>query len=377
MKKKILFVTGTRADFGKIKSLIASVHASTQFEEYVYVCGMHLLDKFGATYEEVLKEKYKNIFVAYDSIVSENMSINLSEVTKSLTGYVLRVKPDMIVVHGDRTDALAGAIVGALNNIKVAHIEGGELSGTIDESIRHAISKFAHFHFVCNAEAKKRLIQLGEEESRIYVIGSPDIDIMMSDALPSLESARKRYGIGFGNYGILMYHPVTTETALLKNNIANVVSAVLESGKNMIVIYPNNDSGCQIILNEYSRFEGKKNIKVFPSLRFEYFLVLLKNAEFIMGNSSAGIRESGIYGVPSIDLGTRQSGRYSVTVADNIQHVNEVKKDVLFAISETDKFKKSSFIFGEGNSTEKFMSVINESEFWNKEIQKHFVDRGI
>lgn len=377
MKKKILFITGTRADFGKIKSLINCVHNSENFEEYVYVCGMHLLDKFGATYEEVLKENYQNVFVAYDSIVSEIMSINLSEVTKSLTGYVLRIKPDLIIVHGDRTDALAGAIVGALNNIKVAHIEGGELSGTIDESIRHAISKFAHFHFVCNSEAKKRLIQLGEEESRIYIIGSPDIDIMVSDTLPTLKDACDRYDIHFEKYGILMYHPVTTETDKLKNNISNVVSAVLKSGKNMIVIYPNNDSGSQIILNEYLRLENRSNIRVFPSLRFEYFLVLLNNAEFIIGNSSAGIRESGIYGVPSIDLGTRQSGRYSLSMAKNIQHVNEEEEDILSAIDKTSHYKNSSFIFGEGNSTEKFLEIISNSEFWNKKIQKHFVDHDI
>ncbi len=351
MKKKLLFVTGTRADFGKMKSLIGSVHNSEKFEEYVYVCGMHLLEKFGSTYEEVLKENYSNVFVAYDSIVSDNMSINLSEVTKSLTGYVLRIKPDMILVHGDRTDALAGAIVGALNNIKVAHIEGGELSGTIDESIRHAISKFAHFHFVCNDEAKRRLIQLGEEDDRIYIIGSPDIDIMMSKSLPSIDEARKRYEIDFKEYGILMYHPVTTEIDKLKSNISNVVSAVLKSGKNMLVIYPNNDSGSQIILNEYARFENNGKIRLFPSLRFEYFLVLLKNSQFILGNSSAGIRESGIYGVPAIDLGTRQSGRYSFNSVKNIQHVKETETDILSAISKIADYKKTSYIFGSGNST--------------------------
>ena len=186
--KKLLFITGTRADYGKIKALIREVEASEEFEAFIYVSGMHLLKVFGNTYKEVLKDKFKNVYADFSLTQSGNMSYDLGDVVCHLTSYVDHIHPDMIIVHGDRIDALAGAVVGALNNIRVAHIEGGEVSGTIDESIRHAISKFAHLHFVCNEEAKKRLIQLGEEEKRIYVIGSPDIDIMLSDQLPALST---------------------------------------------------------------------------------------------------------------------------------------------------------------------------------------------
>ena len=188
--KKIMFVTGTRADYGKMKSLMKMLDQSSKFEVFVFVCGMHLLKTFGSTYEEVQKDNYKNIYVAYGLSESSDPSHNLGSTINCLSGYVSNIEPDMIVVHGDRMDALAGAVVGALHNVKVAHIEGGELSGTIDESIRHAISKFAHIHFVCTEEAKNRLIQLGEEKDRIFVIGSPDIDIMMSNTLPSLEEAK-------------------------------------------------------------------------------------------------------------------------------------------------------------------------------------------
>lgn len=136
--------------------------------------------------------------------MTDNMSYNLGVVLMNLD--VMRAdKPDMIVVHGDRIDALAGAVTGALNNILVAHIEGGEISGTIDDSIRHAISKFAHLHFVCNEEAKKRLLQMGEQKERIFVIGSPDIDIMLSDTLPSLQQAYEKYEVDFDTYSIFMY----------------------------------------------------------------------------------------------------------------------------------------------------------------------------
>ncbi|MBO6214071.1 MAG: UDP-N-acetylglucosamine 2-epimerase (hydrolyzing), partial [Lachnospiraceae bacterium] len=209
--KKILFITGTRADYGKIKSLIKAVEAEPDLEAYVYVSGMHLIDKFGNTYIEVLKDKFKNTYVDFSQNHTGSMSYDLGNVICNLTGYAKHVEPDMIVVHGDRIDALAGAIVGALNNYRVAHIEGGELSGTIDESIRHAISKFSHIHFVSNEEAKNRLIQMGEHAEDIYAIGSPDIDIMLSDELPDIEFVKKYYEIDFDKYAILMYHPVTTE----------------------------------------------------------------------------------------------------------------------------------------------------------------------
>lgn len=372
--KKILFITGTRADYGKMKPLMRRLSDDENFETFIFVCGMHLSETFGSTYDEVLRDNYNNTYVAYGLSQTQNMSVNLGNTITVLSGYVENIKPDMIVVHGDRMEALAGAVVGALHNVIVAHIEGGELSGTIDESIRHAISKFAHIHFVCTEEARNRLIQLGEESERIYVIGSPDIDIMMSANLPSLESAKDRYEISFDKYGILMYHPVTTEYDIIDQNIEHVVDGVLKSGKQFVVVFPNNDLGSEVILNEYKRFRNNANFRVFPSLRFEFFLTLLKNAEFIIGNSSAGIRESGIYGIPAIDIGTRQSGRYSTATVKNIQHINEDIDEIINAISDVNNYRTSSFIFGNGNSTNKFMEIVKSKEFWNIKIQKKFVD---
>lgn len=372
--KKILFITGTRADYGKIKSLIRAIEKSSQFEAYVYVSGMHLLEKYGSTYHEILKDNYTNVFIALGQHYSNSMSYNLGDVICNLTGYVENIRPDMILVHGDRIDALAGAIVGAFNNILVGHIEGGEISGTIDDSIRHAISKFAHIHFVSNEEAKKRLIQLGEDTSHIHVIGSPDIDLMLSPDLPTQEKALEYYNIPFQHYGIFMYHPVTTEYKVIGSHIQTVVDALIQSAKNYIVIYPNNDLGTEVILNEYKRFEGKDNFRVFPSIRFEYFLTLLKYADFMIGNSSAGIRETGIYGIPSIDIGTRQKDRYDPTILKNIQSVPEDRDAILNAIANTNSHHFQGGGFGLGKSTDTFMHILNSTELWYKNLQKHFVD---
>lgn len=372
--KRIVFITGTRADYGKTKSLMKCVEASDSFELYIYVSGMHLLEQFGSTYREIVKDDYKNVYIAFGIVNSKIMSYDLGDAVCNLTGYVRNIRPDLIVVHGDRIDALAGAMVGALNNIKVAHIEGGELSGTIDESIRHAISKFSHIHLVCNEEACKRLIQLGENRERIYIIGSPDIDIMLSEQLPSLQECKERYTIGYDSYGILMYHPVTTEHHSIHRHIKEVVDAVIDSGMNYIVIYPNNDLGSDGIINEYYRIEGNPHFRVFPSIRFEYFLTLLKHADFMIGNSSAGIRETCAYGIPAIDIGTRQQGRYCVASAKNIQHTKENSKEIERAIKNREAYRIQSNHFGDGNSTERFIDILNSDEMWEFEIQKQFVD---
>ncbi len=373
-KKKLVFITGTRADYGKMKPLMQMLEESDKFEVFVFVCGMHLAKKFGSTYEEIIKDGYTNIHIAYGLKQFFDTSVNLGNTISYFSGYIDSIEPDMIVVHGDRMEALAGAVVGALHNIMVGHIEGGEVSGTVDESIRHAISKFAHIHFVCTEEARKRLIQLGEEKNRIHVIGSPDIDIMMSKNLPNLQDAKKRYDIEFEKYSILMYHPVTTEYDSISDKIQKIVDGVIESNTNYIVIYPNNDLGSEIILHEYERLRENKKFRVFPSLRFEFFLTLLKYADFMIGNSSAGIREAGIYGVPAIDIGTRQNGRYHKETSKNIIHIKENKDEIQNAIKNIKTHAIETCLFGDGKSTLHFYEIIDNQEFWNTEIQKHFVD---
>lgn len=373
-KKRVLFITGTRADYGKIKSLMKTMDRSEAYDVYIYVSGMHLLPQYGSTYKEVLKDNYENVHVAFGQQHTEDMSFNLGIVLTHLSGYVSQIHPDMILVHGDRIDALAGALVGALNNILVAHIEGGEVSGTIDDSIRHAISKFAHLHFVCNEAAKRRLMQLGESEERIFVIGSPDIDVMLSNDLPSLETVKTYYEIPFSSYGIFLYHPVTTELEQLAEHTRIIIDALKASGRNYIVVYPNNDMGSEIILNQVKRLKEEKQFVVYPSIRFEYFLTLLKNADVIIGNSSAGIRESGIYGVPAVDIGTRQQGRYDINKLPNILHVTEDKQEILQALHETERHRIRCHDFGLGKGTEKFLEVIRAESIWKYGIQKVFVD---
>lgn len=373
--KKILFLTGTRADYGKLKSLMRQVEKSQKFELHIFVTGMHMLSKYGSTWKELKKDGFINIYHFINQKENSYMDIALSNTILGLSNYVDELKPDMIIIHGDRLEALAGAIVGSFNNIKVAHIEGGEVSGTIDEAIRHSITKLSHLHLVSNKEAKKRIIQLGEPDETIFIIGSPDIDIMISDNLPSIEEVKKQYDISFENYAILMYHPVTTEVNNLQENIKSLVDIIIKVKKSFVVIYPNNDYGSNIILNEYIRFNRNNHFKVLPSMRFEYFLTLLKHCDFMIGNSSAGVRETGVYGIPSIDIGNRQKGRYNPSELRNIIHVDENNRnDLLNAIGKVGELKVISGTFGDGKSDEKFIEILEDDKVWELEIQKNFND---
>lgn len=368
--RKIVFLTGTRADFGKIKALIQSVEDHTDFQPFIFVTGMHLLEEYGYTLIEVERCGFKNISTFHNHTDEATMDLTLAKTINGFSEYIKNVQPDLIVVHGDRVEALAGAIVGSLNNILVAHIEGGELSGTIDELIRHSVSKLSHIHYTSNDEAKKRLLQMGELEASIFTIGSPDVDIMFSKNLPSIEEVKQYYQINYSSYGVAMFHPVTTEIHEIEDRANQFVEALIESDKNYVVIYPNNDLGSKHILNAYKKLQGNSKFRVFPSIRFEYFLILLKKSDFIIGNSSAGVREAPYYGIPTINIGNRQLNR---ATSSKIINVPCEKTLILKAFNNLNTSSNElTNTFGKGNSAELFLDSLESSRVWTINHQKQF-----
>jgi len=334
---------------------------------------MHLQKEYGYTLLEIERCGFKNICTFSNHTHETTMDLTLAKTIEGLSAYVKQVSPDMIIVHGDRVETLAGAIVGSLNNILVAHIEGGELSGTVDELIRHSVSKLSHIHFVSNVEAMKRLLQMGEMESSIYTIGSPDIDIMFSNELPDLEKAKAYYEIEFDRYAVAMFHPVTTEAKDMAHYANEFVAALENDNHNYVVIFPNNDLGSQFIINAYERLKQNPRFRIFPSLRFEYFLTLLKHSQFIIGNSSAGIREAPYYGIPIINIGTRQQNR---AVHADILNVGYDTQSILEALQTIDSHKvnPNAADFGTGNSAALFIESLQKPAIWSINHQKQFRD---
>lgn len=373
MLKKILFLTGTRADFGKVKSLIQILETHPDFEPYIFVTGMHLQEEYGYTLLEVERCGFQNIHTFQNHTHETTMDLTLAKTIEGLSAYVKECEPDMIVIHGDRVEALAGAIVGSLNNILVSHIEGGEVSGTIDELIRHSTSKMSHIHFVSNKQAKKRLIQMGELDESIFTIGSPDVDIMFSDNLPDLERVKKYYEITFEKYAIVMFHPVTTEAKYMEQYANDFVEVLLADTHNYVVVFPNNDLGSNTIIKAYEKLKNNPRFRIFPSLRFEYFLTLLKKSQFIIGNSSAGIREAPYYGLPIINIGTRQQNR---SLHADIINVDYSKESISEALKNIDSHEilPSKNDFGTGNSAQLFLNSLLNADIWQLNHQKQFKD---
>jgi len=374
--KRVLFVTGTRADFGKIKPLIQRVEQSTEFESHIFATGMHTIVRYGSTVDEIRKAGFNNIFshINQDGSMDYQMDLILANTIQGLGHYIRQFRPDLIVVHGDRIETLAGAIVGALDNILVAHIEGGEVSGTVDEFIRHAVTKLSHLHFVANDDARRRLIQMGERQESIFVTGSPDIDVMLSNQLPTLSEVKSKYEITFSEYAIFIYHSVTTELQLLREHVEAIVEALESSRMNFVTVYPNNDRGAEIILEALTRLGDHPRFRVIPSMRFEYFLTLLKDSSAIVGNSSAGIREAPVYGVPTVNIGTRQMNRYNYP---SILNVPPETGRILGALNNLPRSVPPSMHFGIGESARLFMMHLRDPNLWNTVRQKHFRDLEI
>ncbi len=375
VSKHVAFLTGTRADYGKIKPLILAAHAEG-FKVSVFATGMHLLERFGSTILEVRRTLPDEVFIIpfENQSVGDPMDVVVANTIQGLSQFIQENRPDLLIVHGDRPEALAGAISGALSNTRVVHIEGGELSGTIDGVIRHAVSKLSHIHLVANEEARKRLIQLGEDSNTIHIIGSPDLDIMLSPSLPTLAEAKSRYEIEFDSYFIAIFHPVTTDLDASAVAATEFVNGLIDSGENFIVIHPNNDTGFEQIISEYTKLSNhSKRFRQFESLRFEHFLVLLKNASGIVGNSSAGIREAPLYGIPSIDVGDRQRGRHD---SASISQVPAQAKEIVAAIQSAKQQGQtnSEQEFGDGKSTERFTELLHSGVLFEAPVDKVFVD---
>jgi UDP-N-acetylglucosamine 2-epimerase (hydrolysing) len=307
----------------------------------------------------------------------DTMDRVLARTVEGLAGVIDEDRPDLIVVHGDRVEALAGAATGALRNVAVAHVEGGEVSGTIDGVLRHAVSKLSHLHLVANEEAERRVVQLGEDPDTVWAIGSPDIDVMLSESLPPLERVLCDYEIPFSDFAIVILHGVTTETEADNAACADaLVDVLLERDGNAVVVHPNNDPGSDAILRCYDRLRSDARFRIFPSLRFEAFLTLLRAARVLVGNSSAGIREAPIYGVPSVDIGTRQRGRAH---HPTIVHCDASTTGIRAALALADQMERGepSLRFGSGDSARRFCELLASDEIWRRGVDKVFWDQLI
>ena len=361
---KILTLVERRADYSRMRPILKELYKDTFFEVYLVVTGACLLDVHGKDVDYIKEDGFIinaeiPMFIQGERNTNASMVKALAKVLSGMTDEIEKFKPDLVLTGFDIGANLATTIAAAHMNIPVAHIQGGEVTGTIDESIRHAMSKFAHIHFPATEDAKNRLIRLGENPDYIFNVGCPSIDTIVQTPEVHKEILEKKFNIDFSKPTILLIqHPVTTESNESKKQILNTISAVKELGVQALVALPNNDAGSSEIIDEIKN----SGLSWYPSLSTNEFVNVYRNIGAIVGNSSSGIHESSTFGVPAVNIGTRQQDRER---APNVIDVGYEKESIkagiekaLFNAEYRESVKNITNPYGDGKSAKRIVELL-------------------
>jgi GDP/UDP-N,N'-diacetylbacillosamine 2-epimerase (hydrolysing) len=338
---KILFITGSRSEWGYIKPVL-EILKKKKIKTEICITNMHLLDSYGYTIDEIKKNGFKvneKIYMALDGYNTYTMTKSLGVFFISFTDMLLRIKPQWVVIAGDISESFAACIVAAYNNIPVAHIQAGELSGNIDGQSRHAIGKFANLHFSANKNFSQILKNLGEQDFRIKTVGSPQLDeLRLINNKNKIQIFNKLNIKKSENYILVVYHGVTEEYYNTEKYFKILLKSLDSFNMTKIWILPNNDAGSTIIKNNIIRYR-KNNTLIFDNLDREKYLCVLQNASCIVGNSSSGLIEAPTFKIPCVNIGRRQNKRLKAKNVIEVMDYN--KKKIILAIKKalSSKFK--------------------------------------
>ena len=377
MKKKILVTTGTRAEYGFLRPLLKKIEKSDKLELILIVTGTHLSKLHGYTIKEIIKDGFKisqKIHMIPKTDDNYGMAIEIGKGIIKFSKCFKKFKPDINLILGDRDEIFASAIAAYHMNIMNAHIHGGDVSGGLDEYTRHAITKISNIHFAASKKSKKHIIQMGEQPKNVFFTGSPSIDEIKSNNITTKKELEKKYDIKLtGDEILLIYHSVTTESHLAKKQISNILNALIKTKKDIIAIYPNSDAGYKKIYKQLQLFSKKyPKLKVYSSFPRQDYLGLLKNTNFLIGNSSSGLIEASYFDTPVINIGNRQTNRErGLNVLDvNGDSINSIYKSIQKINSKKVKKYKNN-IFGNGNASSKIIKILENVNIDKKLLQKH------
>ncbi|MES2936502.1 MAG: UDP-N-acetylglucosamine 2-epimerase [Pseudomonadota bacterium] len=315
--RKILYVTGTRADFGLMASTLQRIAAHPALELQIAVTGMHLSPAYGDTVRDI--EALNLPIVArvptdVEGRTPLSMARNVGQAVIGLSDAIAQARPDLVLVIGDRGEMLAGALAALHLGIPTVHLHGGERSGTIDEPVRHAITKISHWHFVATEESRQRVVRMGEREDRVWVTGAPSLDGLDALATAPRAEVLKQIGLPAGaEYVLVLFHPVVQEIAQMRAQTLQLTQALgdvlARQGTHVVWLAPNADAGSAEILGALQ--EGAPALPVTPITHMArpMFIAAVKQARALVGNSSAGIIETASLGTPVVNIGTRQRDR--------------------------------------------------------------------
>ena len=358
--RKIALVTSTRAEYGIMSRLIGLLDKDSDVDFYLFVTGMHLSEKFGLTKNEIKQKIYSEIDIEIEADPAHSLALAIEKFSCAFR----ELKPDIVVLLGDRYEIMGVAQAAMLNNIPIAHIHGGETTeGLIDEAIRHSITKMSHLHFTSCEEYKNRVIQLGENPDRVFNVGSLSVENIENMPLMKKDSLEKSLDFKFNKKNLLVtFHPVTLEGGA-KEQVKELLDALNElKDTNFIITCPNSDEGNQDIFNQIIEFEkNNKNTKVYKSLGMLRYLSTMQYVDAVVGNSSSGIIEAPSFKIPTINIGNRQKGRKQ---ASSIINCNPQKSDILSAINKIyiEDFSKTINPYKKENTA---LNILNKIKNYN------------
>jgi GDP/UDP-N,N'-diacetylbacillosamine 2-epimerase (hydrolysing) len=377
--RKIAVVTGTRAEYGILQPVLKAIEAKPELELSLIVTGMHLSHEFGYTVKEIEDDGFR-INTKVDMLPSSDTPKAMVEsIGVGITGMAQaweQLKPDIILVLGDRVEPLTAAIAGAFMNIPVAHIHGGDVSGNIDESVRHAITKFAHIHFPATTKSAERIVKMGEDKWRVHVVGPLGIYAMHeADFIPKEELCKKLDLNPDKPLILVVQHPVTTQVESAPEQMRDTIEALVELNEQAVVIYPNADAGGRAMIEVFKEYENYPFIKTFKNLPYLTFVSLLKITSVMIGNSSSAIFESPLFDIPVINIGIRQIGRERGNNAIDVPHS---KKEIIRAVRKAladEEFRKAvkesvNPFDIEMKGVQKIVAVLKEIKIDEKLLQK-------
>jgi UDP-hydrolysing UDP-N-acetyl-D-glucosamine 2-epimerase len=371
--KKICVIIGSRANYSSIKSVMQAVKDHPLLELQLIVSASAVLDRYGSVVDLIEKDGFLvnfKLFMLVEGETPATMAKSTGLGLIELPTIFEQLKPDFVITVGDRFETMATTLAAAYMNIPIAHTMGGEVSGTIDESIRHAVTKFAHVHFPASAGAANRILQLGELEENIHLVGCPRIDLV-AEILQNDQGdealIHDLFNTGVGDvinlakpFILVSQHPVTTEYGEGERQITSTLEAVKASGFPAIVLWPNADAGSEEIARGIRKWRERglgKNMHFFKNLPIDVYVRLMKRTACLVGNSSSGIREGAFIGTPCVNLGSRQTMRER---GDNVIEVSATREAILEAIVKQVKAGNYGMnpVYGDGNAGTRIANIL-------------------
>jgi UDP-N-acetylglucosamine 2-epimerase (non-hydrolysing)/GDP/UDP-N,N'-diacetylbacillosamine 2-epimerase (hydrolysing) len=343
-RRQVAVVTGTRAEYGLLKSPMRAIADHESLSLSVVATGMHLSPRHGETVEEIRADGFevdREVLMQLDGDTGTAMAKSLGVGTMGLADAFDHIEPDLVLLLGDRGEALAAALAAAHMNVPVAHVHGGESmrGATIDDSIRHAITKFAHLHFPASESAADRIRKLGEEPWRVTTVGAPGLDAVLDGAYESPDAVRERYGLdGDRPLLLVVQHPVTTRPGRAGDQMAATLDAVESFDAQVVLVYPNSDAGGGRMIDEIES-RSLDDARTFRNLPREEYLGVMAAADAMVGNSSSGIIEAPSFGLPVVDVGPRQTGRERAANTISTPHGTDAIREAIRRCLGDDEFR--------------------------------------